>query len=33
LWALVTVPAEGPLRPLGLALSDAAGFHSLQAKR
>jgi hypothetical protein len=33
LWALVTVPAEGPLRPLELAVSNATGFHPLEAKR
>jgi hypothetical protein len=33
LWALVTVPAKGPLRPLELALSDGTGFHPLEAKR
>jgi hypothetical protein len=27
LWALVTVPASGPPRPVQLAISDATGFH------
>jgi hypothetical protein len=30
LWAEVTVPAEGPPRPIQLALSDASGFHLLK---
>ncbi len=29
LWVEVTVPADGPPRPVQLALSDAAGFHVL----
>ena len=29
LWALVTVPPSGPVRPVKLAISDAAGFHVL----
>jgi hypothetical protein len=29
LWALVTVPPSGPVRPVKLAVSDAAGFHVL----
>jgi hypothetical protein len=31
-WALVTVPAQGPPRPLELAISDASGFHPLGQK-
>jgi hypothetical protein len=30
LWVEVTVPAEGPPRPIQLALSDASGFHPLK---
>ena len=30
LWALVTVPPSGPVRPVKLAISDAAGFHVLK---
>jgi hypothetical protein len=29
LWALVTVPPSGPVRPVKLAISDATGFHVL----
>ncbi len=29
LWALVTVPPSGPVRPVKLAISDAQGFHVL----
>lgn len=29
LWALVTVPPSGPVRPVKLAVSDATGFHVL----
>jgi hypothetical protein len=29
LWALVTVPPSGPVRPVKLAISDAKGFHVL----
>ena len=29
LWALVTVPPSGPVRPVKLAISDASGFHVL----
>lgn len=29
LWALVTVPPSGPVRPVKLAISDAAGFRVL----
>ncbi|HEY2419656.1 MAG TPA: hypothetical protein VGH84_17200 [Steroidobacteraceae bacterium] len=29
LWALVTVPPTGPVRPVKLAVSDATGFHVL----
>jgi hypothetical protein len=29
LWALVTVPPSGPVRPAKLAISDATGFHVL----
>jgi len=29
LWVEVTVPAEGPPRPIQLALSDSSGFHTL----
>jgi hypothetical protein len=29
LWALVTVPPSGPVRPVKLAISDARGFHVL----
>jgi hypothetical protein len=29
LWALVTVPPSGPVRPVKLAVSDASGFHVL----
>jgi hypothetical protein len=29
LWALVTVPPSGPVRPVKLAISDATGFHLL----
>jgi hypothetical protein len=31
-WALVTVPKQGPPRPIELALSDATGFHPLGQK-
>jgi hypothetical protein len=30
LWALVTVPPNGPVRPVKLAISDAQGFHLLK---
>jgi hypothetical protein len=30
LWALVTVPPSGPVRPVKLAISDATGFHVLR---
>jgi hypothetical protein len=29
LWALVTVPPSGPVRPVKLAVSDSSGFHVL----
>jgi hypothetical protein len=29
LWALVTVPPSGPVRPVKLAISDSQGFHVL----
>jgi hypothetical protein len=29
LWALVTVPPSGPVRPVKLAISDSTGFHVL----
>jgi hypothetical protein len=29
LWALVTVPPSGPVRPVKLAVSDATGWHVL----
>jgi len=29
LWALVTVPPSGPVRPVKLAISDSTGFHPL----
>jgi hypothetical protein len=29
LWALVTVPPSGPVRPVKLAVSDSKGFHVL----
>ena len=29
LWALVTVPPSGPVRPVKLAISDATGWHVL----
>jgi hypothetical protein len=29
LWALVTVPPSGPVRPVKLAVSDSQGFHVL----
>jgi hypothetical protein len=29
LWALVTVPPSGPVRPVKLAISDSTGFHLL----
>ena len=29
LWALVTVPPSGPVRPVKLAVSDSSGFHIL----
>jgi len=29
LWALVTVPPSGPVRPVKLAIKDATGFHPL----
>lgn len=29
LWALVTVPPSGPVRPVKLAISDSRGFHVL----
>ena len=32
LWALVTVPKQGPPRPIELAVSDATGFHPLDMK-
>jgi hypothetical protein len=31
-WALVTVPKQGPPRPIKLAVSDATGFHPLDMK-
>jgi hypothetical protein len=31
-WALVTVPKQGPPRPVELAVSDAKGFHPLGTK-
>ena len=31
-WALVTVPEQGPPRPIELAVSDATGFHPLDKK-
>jgi hypothetical protein len=31
-WALVTVPDQGPPRPIELAVSDAAGWHPLGLK-
>jgi hypothetical protein len=31
-WALVTVPDQGPPRPIELALSDASSFHPLGQK-
>jgi hypothetical protein len=31
-WALVTVPKQGPPRPVELAVSDAAGWHPLGEK-
>lgn len=31
-WALVTVPEQGPPRPIELAISDATGFHPLGQK-
>jgi hypothetical protein len=30
LWALVTVPPSGPVRPVELAVSDATGWHVLK---
>ena len=32
LWVEVTVPRQGPPRPVQLALSDATGFHPLQPR-
>jgi hypothetical protein len=32
LWVEVTVPAEGPPRPIQLAVSDEAGFHPLSLR-
>ncbi len=32
LWALVTVPEQGPPRPIELAISDATGWHPLDQK-
>jgi hypothetical protein len=31
-WALVTVPEQGPPRPIELAVSDATGFHPLNKR-
>jgi hypothetical protein len=32
LWALVTVPPQGPPRPVKLAVSDSKGFHPLDLR-
>lgn len=32
LWTLVTVPPQGPPRPVKLAISDATGFHPLELR-
>lgn len=32
LWVEVTIPKEGPPRPIQLALSDPSGFHPLQLR-